>query len=274
MTENVYSSGPDLRDPRRFFASAKADARQIVRVAWEIFRRNVQARYRRSWLGYAWLILPTITTTMVWVYIHGRGIVATSPTDIPYPVHVLTGMVLWQTFLDALNAPVQQLRSSRELVTRTRLPQEVLILAGAFEVLLNCAARLLVVGVVVLEYQGRIGMTVMLAPAGITMLLLLGLAFGTVIAPLGLLYEDIGRALPIVTGVWFFLTPVIYPASRRGFLRFNPVTPLLETARSWLTGSGEIAEGFLHVSTSAGVLLIFGWIVLRLARPHVVARLG
>jgi lipopolysaccharide transport system permease protein len=274
MIETVYSADADLRHPRRFVADAKTDAQHTARVAWELFRRNVQARYRRSWLGYAWLLLPTIATTMVWVYIQARGILTIPPTDIPYPVHVLTGMALWQTFVDALNAPVQQLRAGRQLVTRSRVPQEALILAGALEVLLNCLARLLVVAIVVVAYQGRIGSSILLAPVGIAMLIFLGLALGTVLAPLGLLYEDIVRGLPILTGLWFFLTPVIYPARGSGFLRFNPVTPLLETTRSWLAGSGGMADGFVLVSSVAAMLLMAGWIALRLARSHVVARLG
>ena len=275
MMETVYSSEADLRHPRRFLAGARADVRHTLRVALELFRRNVHARYRRSWLGFAWLLLPTIATTLVWVYIQARGIVDITPTDIPYPVHVLAGMTLWQTFVDALNAPMQQLRSSRQLVTRTRVPQEALILAGALEVLLNCMARLLIVAIAVVAWLGGIAPTVMLVPAGIAMLVFLGLAIGVIITPLGLLFEDIVRGLPIVTGLWFFLTPVIYPARESGFLRFNPVTPLLETTRSWLAGSsGGIAEGTTLVSVAATLLLLVGWVVLRLARPHIVERLG
>jgi lipopolysaccharide transport system permease protein len=91
--------------------------------------------------------------------------------------------------------------------------------------------------------------------------------------PLGLLYDDVARGIALVTGVWFFLTPVIYPAPESGILRFNPVTPLLTTTRAWLT-NGSSSPAFAAVTAGALVTLIVAWILQRLARPHVVARLG
>lgn len=274
MTETVYSAESDLRHPSRFLESAKGDLRHTAAVAWQLFRRNVQVRYRRAWLGYAWLLLPTIATTLVWVYIQSRRIIVIAPTEIPYPVHVLIGMALWQTFVEALNAPLQQLAAGRQLVTRSLVPQEGLILAGVLEVLLNCAARMIVVVAVLIAYDVRIGPAVLLAPLGIAALVLLGLAFGVFLAPVGLLYDDVGRAVAMITGIWFFLTPVVYRAPQDGILRFNPVTPLLETTRGWLTSSGSVADGFVLVCVAAAALLLAGWFLLRLARPHVVERLG
>ncbi len=274
MTETVYTSEPELRHPGRFLASAKEDLRHTAAVAWHLFRRNLQVHYRRSWLGYAWLLLPSIGTTLVWVYIHSRRIVVIAPTEIPYPVHVLAGMALWQTFVDALNAPLQQFRAGRQLVTRSRVPLEALVLAGVLEAFLNCAARLLVLAALLFAYDVPAGWSVLLAPLGIAALAVLGLAFGVVLAPLGLLYDDVGRAVVVMTGLWFFLTPVVYPAAQDGILRFNPVTPLLDTTRAWLTSSTPAAGGFVLVTASATALLIAGWAFLRLARPHVVERLG
>ena len=274
MTETVYSADSELRHPARFLTSAKEDLRHTAAIAWQLFRRNVQARYRRSWLGYAWLLLPIIGTTLVLVFIHGRRIIVIAPPEIPYPVHVLAGMALWLTFLDALNAPLQSLGAGRQLVTRSRVPLEAIILAGVLEALLNCAARLLVLAVVLFAYDVPIGSGLLLAPIGIAALTLLGLAFGVFLAPAGLLYEDVNRAVAMVTGFWFFLTPVIYRAPEEGILRLNPVTPLLETTRAWLTSSTPALDGFAIVSAAAAALLLVAWALLRLARPHLVERLG
>jgi lipopolysaccharide transport system permease protein len=274
MKETIYSAGAAWRHPSRFFDSAKEDLRQTLAIAWQLFLRNVQVRYRRAWLGYAWLLLPAVATTMVWVYIQSRRIVVIAPTEVPYPVHVLAGMALWQTFVDALNAPLQQLRAGRQLITRTRVPQEALVLSGVLETFLNCGARLLILGVLLFAYDVRVGPAVLLAPFGIAALVLLGLAGGLLLAPAGLLYEDVTRAIGMATGLWFFLTPVVYRAPEEGILRFNPVTPLLETTRTWLTSSGSMTGGFVPVTVAAAILLLVGWVFLRIARPHVVVRLG
>lgn len=273
MTETVYSSDAELRHPARFFAEAWDELRRSPAVAWRLFRSSVQARHRRAWLGYLWLLLPTLGTTAVWMYVRSRGLVATGATAVPYVVYALSGTIFWQVFAESLVSPLQQLTTSRQLVTRSRVPHEALILAGVFETLLNCAVRLLVLAGVMLAIGVTPGRAIVLVPIGIAALVLLGLTLGLFAAPAGLLYDDVSRALTILSGFWFFLTPVVYPAPASGLLRFNPVTPLVETTRQWLTSGAPIGR-FAAVTGGATAALVVAWLFHRLARPHVVARLG
>jgi lipopolysaccharide transport system permease protein len=274
MNETVYASSSELQRPLRFMRDAAADLRRSFAPAWQLFRRNLQVRYRRSWLGYLWLLLPTAGTTLVWIYVQSRRIVQVAPTDVPYPIYVLTGTILWQVFVDALNAPLQQLGASRQLVTRSRVPHEALILAGVFEVVLNCAARLLILAGVLVAFRAPVGATMLLAPIGIAALLVFGLTLGLFATPLGMLYDDVGRAIALVTGFLFFLTPVIYRTPTAGILRLNPVTPLLDTTRAWLTSAAPHSSGFAIVMAVTLIALAIAWLLERLARPHIVARLG
>ncbi|MFP5247825.1 MAG: ABC transporter permease [Thermoanaerobaculia bacterium] len=269
----LYTSDAQLRHPARFFAAAADDLLRSPAVAWRLFRSNLRARHRRAWLGYLWLLLPTLGTTAVWVYVRWRGLVDIPSGGMPYPVYVLTGMVFWQTFADALHAPLQQLTAGKQMLTRSRVPQEALILAGLYEVLLNCAIRVAVLGVVLFAFGMPVATTALLLPFGILALALLGLALGLWLAPLGMLYDDVGRAITLGTTFWMFLTPVLYPTPRYGILRLNPVTPLLETSRAWLLG-GQTNGRFVPVVLASLVALTAAWLFHRLARPHVVARLG
>ena len=271
MNETVYSADAALRQPGRFFREALEDLRRAPAVGWRLFRSNVQARHRRSWLGYLWLVLPAVGTTLVWTYVQSRRIVAIAPTGLPYPVYVLTGMVLWQVFVDALNAPLQQLVAGRQVISRSRVPHEAFLFAGLIETLFNCAVRTAVLVPVLVFFDIRVSAMAMMIPIGVAALTLFGLALGTAIAPAGMLYDDVGRAVTLVTGLWFFATPILYPA--RGAMRWNPLTGLVETTRGWLTGpAGD--GGFLSVVALSVPVLVAAWLLLRLSRPHVVARLG
>lgn len=269
----VYSSASELCDPTRFVRDAAADLRRSFVPAWHLFRSNLRVRYRRSWLGYLWLLLPSIATTMVWVYVQSRRIVDVAPTHVPYPLYVLAGIILWQVFVDAFNAPLQQLTGARQLITRSRVPHEALILAGTYEVLLNCAVRLLVLIPLLAVWRAPVGAGALLVPIGVGALLLFGLALGLFAAPFGMLYDDVGRAMTLLTGLLFFLTPVIYSTPPAGIVRLNPITPLLDTTRAWLT-SGQVRTGFLTVSSVALIGVVIGLLFERLTRPHIVARLG
>ncbi|MEW5931133.1 MAG: ABC transporter permease [Gemmatimonadota bacterium] len=274
MEEVVYSADSQLRSPGRFAAELLADLRVAPSVAWHLFLRKLQAGYRQSWLGYLWLLLPPLATSGAWVYLNAARILDVGPTDLPYPVFVLTGTLLWQVFAEALEAPLKGLSAARAILTRSRVPHEAMLLAGMAEVVFNFAVRLAVVAPVLLWLGARPGATALLAPLGVAALLLLGFSLGLLLAPVGMLYQDVSRGITLVAGIWFFLTPVIYPPSASPLGALNPVAPLLVTARGWLTGgpAAPAAGSGVVVAASLAALAV-GWGGYRLAKPHLVSRL-
>lgn len=278
MQEVVYSAEPQLRAPGALAAALRTELRVIPAVAWQLFTRRLQAGHRRNFLGYLWLLLPPVATTAVWVALNSARILQVGYTDVPYPLFVLTGTVLWQLFVDALNAPLQHLAASRSILTKSRIPHEAVLGAGVLEVLFNFAVRALVLVPVFLWFSARWSASMLLAPLGVLALLLAGFAVGLFLSPLGMLYADVGRGIGLATGVLFFLTPVLYPIPTHGpasALRvLNPVAPLLSTARGWLTGgAASPAPGFVAVLAASMLMLVLAWLLYRVSRPHLIARL-
>jgi lipopolysaccharide transport system permease protein len=55
----------------------------------------------------------------------------------------------------------------------------------------------------------------------------------------------------------------------------NPVTPVLLSAREWITvGPSGYLTGFWVVTFLATILMLFGWVVYRIAMPHLIARMS
>jgi lipopolysaccharide transport system permease protein len=273
VVERTWSAEPALRHPRRFLALAASDVRRGAGTAVVLAGANIRRRHRSALLGYVWLLLPTLATAVVWIYVQRAGIMPIGTSGIPYSAHVLAGVVLWQVFVEALNVPLVELGAKRTVLARTGVLPEGVVGAGVLEVLFTCAIRVAVVLVVLVVLGVHLGPSLLLAPLGITALVLLGVSIGLVVTPLGLLFVDVERAMTLLTSVWFLLTPVIYARAPHGFLRFNPVTPVLGTTRGWLTGEPG-SGGFLLVLGGSVVALAVGWTILRVARPHIVGRLG
>lgn len=273
MQDRHYSASPPLSRPKSFVREAMADLCRSLPVAWRLFRANVTARYRSAWLGWLWLLLPAAGTAAICGFIRARGIVTTTPTDLPYPFFVLAGVTLWQVFLESLQAPLQQLRSMRSIITRTNVPHEAVIGAGILELLLNAAVRLLLLAVAMVMFRIAPSPSLLLVPFGVLTLATLGVAIGLIVAPIGMLWDDVGRGIAFAATVLFFLTPAAYPLPPSGLLRLNPVSPLLDSTRAWI-GGGSSPWGFAEVAGGSFVLLLFALLFYRLAQPHFVARLG
>ena len=276
--ETVYSSSPLLRSPRRFLSSVASDMRLVPTATWRIFVRDQQARHRQTRLGYLLLLVPTLAMTLIWVYLSNAGILKFGHTTTPYVVFVLSGIMLWQVFVDSLNAPISRLSASREVLKKGRVPHESWILVGVLDAALGFVVRLVLLIPLLIWDHVPVGWTILAMPLAVLALVTLGLAIGLALTPVGLLYQDVGHGLLLASALWFFLTPVIYPAPGAGapaiLVHINPVTPLLVTGRAWLTGeTGAEPVALILVTTGAMIVLLVSWILYRLSQPHLVARL-
>lgn len=277
--EAVYTSDSPLRRPGRLLRDMLRDISESRELALRLFLRNVKSKYRQTMFGYVWAFLPPVVTTVVFVFLNSQKIINVGDTDIPYPAYVLIGTLLWQGFVDALNSPLRAMNESKSFLVKINFPREALVLAGVGEVLFNFTIRLVLFFAVFLWYRLSLPLSILFAPVGILALIALGLMFGLLLAPLGMLYQDLEKALPLITTVWLLLTPVVYPpltnwpASLLSSL--NPVSPLLVTTREMLTqGSFSQLTGFMVVGLTTCILLLLVWILCRLALPHLIERMG
>lgn len=123
------------------------------------------------------------------------------------------------------------------------------------------------------------GWSLLFFPLGIFSLVLVGTTIGVMITPVGLLYNDVGKSIPLLMQFLMYLTPVVFPIPKSGLaatlFELNPLTPLILNARNWLTGFPlEHICYFLLINMIAIFLLIILWIVYRLAMPILIERMS
>lgn len=279
LRQTVYTPEPALRDPLSVLRRTAEQWPQTLQVARQLLVRSIRARYRRALLGFAWAVLPPLANTAVWWFLHAQRIVDLAVPGIPYPAFVLTGMVLWATFADAVQAPLRVAASTKPVLVKLSLPSESLLLVAAGEVAVSLAIRCAVLMVPLAVCCGWPPPTVALMPAGVLFLVVLGLAAGMLLVPLSLLYQDVDHAVGLGLGLLFFLTPVVYPLpqSRLGELLvwLNPPCSLLVATRGWLLGSAVDCLGpLIAVPILASGALLVATLLLRVGMPILVERLS
>jgi len=249
-------------------------------LAWRLLVRDIRAQYRQSVLGYLWALLPPILLAASLTLASRASILNVEDLDVPYPLFVLIGTVLWQTFAEAISGPLAALTAAKPLLARIRFPYEAIVLAKLGEVLFNLGLKVLLVAGALIYYQIEVGPWLLMAPLAIGVLILLGTGLGLLLAPLGGLYEDVSRALPLLLGLWFLLTPVVYQSPAAGsfveWMNFlNPATAPLVIAREALTtGAATQLFEFGVVNLLTLPLLLVGWCFYRFSMPFVIERIS
>lgn len=279
LPEAVYTPESQLRHPGKLIRSMFRDLMVSRELAWRLLVRNIKAQYRQAVLGYLWAFLPPLVTTVAFSFLSSTGVLAVKSTAVPYPLYVMAGTVLWQAFADAVHGPIRLVTTSREMLARVSFPREALIIAAMGEVLVYTTIRLLLVLGAMCLYGVPSPSTIVLAPAAILGLIGFGIVVGTLLAPLALLIHDVDRGLAMMLTLWFFLTPVVYPAPTvwpaSVLATINPVSLLLAGARFLLIGGVEVNWlSWVVANAITCALLVIGWIVYRVAIPHVLARVS
>ncbi|MBF0417798.1 MAG: ABC transporter permease [Magnetococcales bacterium] len=277
--ERIHTARSGILNPGLLFRELIVHLWGSRHLARQLFLRDIRQRYRQSVFGLLWILVPPLATTAIFVFLNARKILNIDPTDIPYPIYVLLGTLLWQIFSESVLAPLKAFDACTPIMIKINMPREAPILVGLLQVFFFMGIQLIpVIGIMI--WSGvRLSPALLITPLAILMLILLGMSIGLCLVPLGGLFRDIHEGSAMALKLLFFLTPVVYPAPQEWpwslIVSLNPVTPLLQGARDLMSqGAMRDPEAFWIVCLIVIVLLPLALIFYRLAVPLVLERMG
>jgi lipopolysaccharide transport system permease protein len=275
----VYTPGSALKEPFLLFAAMVRDLMAARELAWRLFVRNISAKYRQTMIGYVWAILPPLLTSAIWIFLNTQQIFSFQESDVPYPLFVLTGTIIWQVFVGSIQTPIRVVKESATMIAKINFPREALILAALLEILFNTFIQLILLVCVFVYFGVPLSGCSFAALGGLLALIMMGIMVGVILTPLAVLYGDVQQGLPIILQRLFYLTPIVYPIPASGFASllatWNPVSPVIQFTREILTTGQIVLLGpSMVVLCITFFLLLLGWLMYRVAMPHLVERIA
>lgn len=281
LEKRVYTSHSNLRRPWHMIGDIVSDIRRGQDLAKRLTIRDIKALYRQSALGFLWAFIIPIANTVTWIFLNSTGIISLGEsTGLPYPVYVFTGTMIWAMFLESMQSPINMTSQNKSVIAKVNFPREAIIMAAIYQSLFNASIKAVIL-IIALAFMGYAGTyTLLLFPIALLSLVLVGTTIGLLLTPIATLYTDISKGLPLVMQFLMYTTPVIYAIPKGGgivakLINANPLTPLIMTARSWLTGSiGDYLPQFLLINGINLVLLVIMVIAFRVALPILIERMN
>ncbi len=234
-------------------------------------KRNYSTRYKQTILGPLWLILNPLISTALYIVIFTS--VAHLPTDnIDALAFYLSGSIIWSLFSACLNQTSGTFLSNAGIMGKVYFPRLVMPISTVITSMLDFLIQfgLLIVLAFVQVIRGEQyhpNAYVVLIPALIIQLTILGLGFGIIISSLTTKYRDLTILVGFGLRLWMYLCPVVYSASMIpdrfiNLYMLNPVTPALMIFRYAIYGSGYAPVKMWGVSWIVTlVVLIIGVII-------------
>lgn len=262
----------------RVWAEMFAELRRHRGLVWQLCVRDVSARYKQSVLGIAWALLLPLTMMLLFTLLNRARVLPIGPTPVPYPLFVYVGLLSWQLFAKSLTLGTQSIVANISVLSQIKVPGEAFVLASLGQALFEFLMGLVVLTGLFVWYGVVPGWTVVFVPLLLVVVLLTAAGLGFLLGLANAALRDVSNMLPMLTTLWLFATPVIYPVPTSWpwclVSILNPLSPLIANIRS-LTLEGRWVMGCeLAASVVFSILtLLVGWRLFHLLEPKIAERL-
>jgi lipopolysaccharide transport system permease protein len=275
----IYSASQRGQSIFKVFKEMVHELPEAHELGQRLFKRNIKAMYRQSFLGFFWALLPPLVTAGVWIFLRSSNVANFGETSVPYPVFILTGTLLWQIFSESVNTPITSVNSNIALLIKINIPREALLLSGIYTLMFNLVIKLGILAIIFIYFGQALSTTLIMAPVGILAIMLLGFSLGLLLVPIGMLYTDIQRGIALLLPFLMYLTPVIYPMKTGGLfgllMKLNPMASLITETRNWLTVQPSYdLNMFFTILIASFFVFILGLVIYKISMPMIIERIG
>jgi lipopolysaccharide transport system permease protein len=222
--------------------------------------RDVKVRYKQTALGASWAIIQPFFTMVVFSLFFGR--LAGVPSDeLPYPLFAFAALVPWAFFATGLTMSANSLVGSQELIRKVYFPRLAIPVATVCSGLVDFAIAFAVLILMMLFYGVIPGAPALWIVPLLLLALVTSLGVGLWLAALNVQYRDVRHAVPFLTQIWLFATPVAYPSSLldepwRTIYALNPMVGVVEGFRWALLGTDTAPGPMILASTFAAIAML------------------
>lgn len=234
-------------------------------------RRDFVAKYKQTILGPLWFIIQPLLTTIMFTVVFGN-IAGISTDGLPKMLFYMSGITAWNYFAESFKATSNTFITNAAIFGKVYFPRLSLPISTIISGLIQFAVQFLFL-IAFMIYFGLTGANfspniyVLIIPFLIILMAGLGLGLGIIISSLTTKYRDLTNLVGFGVQLFMYATPVIYPVSSlpekyQIYILANPITPIIETFRFSLLGSGEFnplhllySFGFMVVTLTIGIVL-------------------
>lgn len=235
-------------------------------LLWELVKKGIKLKYRRSYLGIIWSLLEPILTTIVLTIVFGT-LLGRGGRD--FPMYILCGRLMYSYFSTSTKAAARSIRSNASMIKKVYVPKYLYPMAS---VLFNFIIFLISLVVLVpLDIYGHIGVSLSWLLIFIPLILLLLMTFGVgmILSTITVFFRDMEYLWDVILMIIMYTAAIFYYPEKllaSGYswiLKYNPLYCVVDLFRSCVLNKPlsmynlMYALGFSEVSVLIGTVVFY-----------------
>ena len=222
--------------------------------------RDIKVKYKQTYLGVIWALLQPLGMMLIFTFIFSRTL-KIETGSIPYPVFVLSGLILWGLFNSSVSHAAESMIQNANIIKKIYFPRLIIPCSSILVALFDFLMALFVFIILCIWFRQPVAWEALIyLPAGILFTLIAAFGMGTFFAALNIKFRDFRYVVPFMLQVLFFSSQVIYPLYSispvylKNILAINPMNGAIELFRAPLTGI-QPDWNVVIISSAAAILM-------------------
>lgn len=179
--------------------------------------RELKGKYKGSVLGWGWSLLNPLATMAIYTFVFSFVLRVQVPvgerTGIKvFALWLLCGLLVWNLISNGMTGGIASLTNNSNLIKKVWFPRETLVLSTVFALVTTLAIELAVLSVALAFYGNVVllWLPIVVLLVALLTLFVTGLALALSVA--NVYFRDLQYLVSIGLQIWFYTTPIIYPA--------------------------------------------------------------
>ncbi len=205
-------------------------------LAW----RDMKTRYAQAAIGAGWAIIQPLLTTIIFTVVFSYW--ARIPSDgLPYPIFAYAAILPWTLFARSLERSTLSVVSEGGLIKKVYFPRLIIPMVSTFINLVDFAIGFAILIIMMMWYQIWPTWGIVTLPFFVAMAVMTSLSVSLWLSAINVKYRDVASVVPLLTQLWMFASPVLYPSSivperLQSLYALNPMAGVIEGFRWALLG--------------------------------------
>jgi lipopolysaccharide transport system permease protein len=205
-------------------------------LAW----RDLAVRYKQTAIGVVWAVIRPALTMVVFVLF--RRLMGAERSQVPDVLLVLSAVLPWQLFANALSESSTSLINNTNLLSKVYFPRLIVPSAAIATAVVDFAITLGLLAAVMIWHGYAAQWTLAALPLFIIAMVALSAGLGVFLAALNVEYRDFRYVVPFIIQVGLFVSPIAFssanvPERWKLLYSFNPLVGIIDGFRWSILGA-------------------------------------
>lgn len=235
-------------------------------LLWELVKKGIKLKYRRSYLGIIWSMLEPLLTMIVLTIVFGTLF---GNHTREFPVYILSGRLLYNFFATSTKACLKSIRAHGAMIKKVYVPKYLYPMSSVLFNYIIFLISLIVLAVVSLVLGVFPSVYLWQAPIALILLLFFSYGCGMILATVGVFFRDMEYLWTVALMIIMYTCAIFYYPERLlksgwdWILKWNPLYCIISIFRSAVFGEAMNMNYMFYALGFTVVSIVIGLIVFK-----------